>query len=160
MRDADKQYLADHYYDFFAIAYAIMQNEEEAKDAVQEALATTMAAPLVRNVHSYCAKVLRNYCCDRLKENYVLIDTFDDRAMDTSTDTMHERRISLLRRLKAQLPAETTMLLDLHYERGMTMAQIAEMTGKPQHWVKRRIMKSLHQLRENIMYEESRIKEI
>ena len=59
MHDDDKQYLADHYYDYLSMARTLLRNDEEAKDAVQEALAATMASLWVTNVHSYCCKVLR-----------------------------------------------------------------------------------------------------
>lgn len=155
MHDADKQYLADHYYDYLTIALKLLNDEDEARDAVQEAMASTMAMPWVKDVHRYCCKVLRNYCWDRLKEEYIVAAPPTTLAAE-EPDLQYERRIELLTELKAQLPAATAALLDMHYREGMTLREMALRLGRPEMWVKKKIMKALRQLKEEIIYEESK----
>lgn len=160
MHDADKQYLADHYYDFLAIALRILQSEEDARDAVQEALALTMARPWVNDAYSYCCKVVRNQCWDRLKERYIVRESQEIVDETDEPDTVYERRIELLRKLKGQLPQETVLLLDMHYGRGLTIEEMAESTGRTQTWVRKKIVKALHRLRAEILNEETKQNEI
>ena len=159
MHDDDKQYLADHYYDYLSMARTLLRNDEEAKDAVQEALAATMASLWVTNVHSYCCKVLRNYCRDRMRDDYLVADLMGD-LPDEQPDAFHERRLTLLNRFKGLLPYEMAQLLDLHYGQGLTINEVAAKVGKSQAWVKKRIMKSLRQLKEDILNEEYKLDKI
>ena len=41
MRERDKQMLADHYLDFYQMAYTILHEEADVEDAVQDALTDT-----------------------------------------------------------------------------------------------------------------------
>lgn len=156
MHDADKQYLTDRYYDFFTTALMLLRNEEEAKDAVQEALAKTMALPWTGDPYKYCCRVLRNYCCDRLKERYIVAE-FPDLTDESDADPVFERRLELLPQLKKQLPKETVLLLDLHYGMGMTLKETADMTGMTEGRVKKKIIKALRKLKAGILYEESKL---
>ena len=155
MRDADKQYLADHYYDFLLMALKLLQNEDEARDAVQEAMASTMAMPWVQDVHRYCCRALRNCCWDRLKENYTVAN-LPDTLQDESRDPNLERRIELLNKYKGQLPKEAIEVLDLRFGRDMKLDEIAKETGMSKGWVKKQLEKSLRKLKKNIINEESK----
>lgn len=156
MRDADKQYLADHYYDFLKLALKILGNEEDARDAVQEAFARTMALPWVNDVHRYCIQVLRNQCWDRLRERYTIAEP-SERLVDEEPNWQYERRIELLRKIKGQMPADIVAMLDLHYGKGLTVSETAAVTGHSETWVKKKISKTLRQLRQSILYEESKL---
>lgn len=159
MHDADKQYLADHYYDFLTIALRLLGDEEEARDAVQEALASTMAMPWVRDAYRYCCRTLRNYCRDRFKERYIVAEP-SELIADEGSDLQYKRRLELLIRLKGKLPTETVMLLDMRFVKGMTLKEVAATTGKTETWVRKKMTKTLHQLKEDIIYEESKQEEI
>ena len=43
MRERDKQMLADHYLDFYQMAYTLLHNKEDVEDAVHDALVDTMS---------------------------------------------------------------------------------------------------------------------
>ena len=62
MRERDKQMLADHYLDFYQMAYTILHEEADVEDAVQDALTDTMSQPFVRDPYGYCCRVLKNKC--------------------------------------------------------------------------------------------------
>lgn len=159
MRDADKQYLVNHYYDYFRMALTILKDQEDAKDAVQEALAQTMSRTFVRDVHAYCIKVLRNCCTNRLRERYRLQETAVD-IVDEEPDMQYEQRILLMNRVKRQLPKESRRLLDMHYEKGLTVDEIASVLGKKHNWVKKKLQVILGEMREEMIKEESKQKDI
>jgi len=159
MHDADKQYLADHYYDFLTIALGILHDEEEARDAVQEALASTMAMPWVRDAYRYCCRSLKNYCWDRLKERYIVAEPARTMVAE-EPDYQYERRLELLNRLKGKLPTEMAKLLDMRFAKGMTVKEIAAATGRTETWVRKKMNKTLLGLKEDILYEESKLGEI
>lgn len=153
MRDADKQYLAQHYYDYFRIALAILQDTEEAKDAVQEALAETMSRTLLRDANAYCRKVLRNYCTDRLKERYQLLEITEELKSE-EPDSLHEERLRLMNKVRSQLSEKDIELLDMLFEQGMTIEEVATTTGRTYTWVKRHKHQVLVRMRKLIIYEE------
>ena len=158
MQDADKAYLAEHYYDFFTIALSMMRDAEEARDAVQEALAITMSKPFVRDVHAYCCRVVRNCCMNRIREHYVVSEPPLDLKSE-EPNTAQERRIALMNKMKSRLPRESIMLLDMHYEQALTIDEMAVVLGKSRPWIKKRLCLILKRLREEILNEELKNKE-
>ena len=63
MRESDKQMLADHYLDFYQMAYSVLHNKEDVEDVVQESLAVTMAHTWVkRNYSAKGTTVCGNNC--------------------------------------------------------------------------------------------------
>ena len=128
MRDADKQMLADHYLDFYRMAYSILQNKADVEDAVQEALVETMTRPLVGDPYRYCIVVLRNLCIRmRSTNNEILVDNMAD-IPDTGSG-VDSRRVQRVRELLDALPKRLRVILRLHYEKGLSKAQIARKLG-------------------------------
>jgi len=127
MRECDKQMLADHYLDFYQMAYALLRNETDVEDAVQDALVETMSQPFVKNPYNYCSKVLKNKCLKMLKKNtYILTEHLPD--LPDTPNNLDEQRMQTLWNYKEQLPKRIREILDLYYIKGYTRQQISELT--------------------------------
>lgn len=149
MRETDKQMLADHYLDFYRIAYSVLRNSSDVEDAVQEALTITMSRPLVLHPYEYCVSVLRGECAKILSRNlYVLMEQIPDMA---ETDSPGKRRVDQLRAMVDELPQRIVELFDLYYAKGMTYHQIAIQKGISESMVKKLIYRGHERLRQQIL---------
>ena len=148
MRESDKQMLADHYLDFYQMAYSVLHNKEDVEDVVQEALAITMAHTWVTNPYKYCVKVLRHNCYKLKKKNYILTDRLPD--MPIESDGVDEQRLQTLWKLKSKLPKHMGKLFDLHYVNGYTYEEISATTGISLSMVKKLFKKGHDQLRKQM----------
>lgn len=149
MRDKDKQILVDHYIDFYRIAYAMLRNQSDVEDAVQEALTLTMSRPFVRHPYQYCVSTVKSCCAKILSRNvYSFIEQYPDMSQD---DDPFESRVGKLRELVDLLPQRIAELLELYYARGMTYAEIADAKGISESLVKKLIYRGHKQLRQQIL---------
>ena len=63
MKRAEKrQLLVDHYLDYYSVAMAILKDDDDAREAVQEGLVKTMMQRHVKDVNGYCVSVVKNNC--------------------------------------------------------------------------------------------------
>lgn len=141
MREKDCQQLAEHYLDLYSIAYALLNNPTDTEDAVQEALTRTMSQIWLKEPYTYCCRVLKNYCYETLRQkNRLLLGGVPDQAIEENPPN-NDQLYDQLEQLTDNLPEETRMLLNLHYEEGYTMPAIAEKTGLTISQVKKRFSK-------------------
>lgn len=149
MLERDKQMLADHYLDLYRTAYALLKNESDVEDAVQEALAQTMSHVWVNNPYNYCIKVLQNYCYRLLSRKIeILTDNLPEQPIEKGID---ENRLQQLTELKEQLPKRIQDILDMYYVKGYTKAMIVEETGMSMSMVKKLIHKGHSRLRQQMI---------
>lgn len=149
MREQDKQLLAEHYLDFYRMAYSLLRNEADTEDVVQEALAATMARPFVAKPYNYCVKTLYNRCYRMLsRRDYSLPDQIPDIVAEDDGKELMEYRLKQLQRLKGQLPARIVEILDLYYVCGLTQAQIAQHKGMSESLVKKLFYRGHKRLRQ------------
>lgn len=135
MRESDKQMLADHYLDFYRIAFSILHNKADVEDVVQDALVETMTSPFVVNPINYCTRVLKNNCIKLLKrEHYVLVEQLPEIPDSGGLD---EERMQVLWNYKNSLPERIRIIFDLYYEQGYSRHKIAEITNTPMPTVKK-----------------------
>ena len=150
MQERDKQMLADHYLDFYQIAYTILHEETDVEDAVQDALTDTMSQPFVRDPYGYCCRVLKNKCYKMLKRNtYILTETLPD--LPDTPSTIDEERLHTLWKYKERLPARIKEVFDLYYEKGYTRNEIAEITNTPLPTLKKLFNKGHKRLKKQMI---------
>lgn len=130
MQESDKQMLADHYLDFYRIAYSLLHNETDVEDVVQDALVETMTQPFVRDPYHYCAKVVTNNCVKLLKRNRLLL-TNDLPDIPYTEDSKDEQLMKTLWEYKDNLPNRMREAFDLYYEKGYSKQEISRMTNTP-----------------------------
>lgn len=155
MRESDRHILADHYLDLYRMAYGILHNQSEAEDAVQEALARTLARPMVQHPLHYCMKVLHHYCIDKLRDECMLTDKMDkldvaDAAEDTATQQLLKVRLEMLDEARKYLPQRTNQLLDMHYVEGLSIQEISEQSGVSIVVVRKLFKRAYRQMRKRI----------
>lgn len=149
MLERDKQMLADHYLDFYQMAYTVLHNKEDVEDVVQESLAVTMSQIWVKNPYNYCVKVLRHNCYKVMKrKGYILTEKLPD--MPDVNDGVDEQRLQTLWKLKNQLPERISKLFDLHYVRGYTQEEISQLTGISVAMIKKLFNKGHERLRKQM----------
>lgn len=159
MREADKQMLADHYLDFYRMAFSILQNETDVEDAVQEALVETMTRHLWGDPYKYCVAVLRNICVRmKLKGNEVLLDNMLD--VPTPEADVDNRRLQRLGELLDALPKRIKEILYLYYEDGYSKAEIARQKGISVTMVKKLFKRGQDTLKKQLIEMEINDKDI
>lgn len=159
MQDADKQMLADHYLDLYQMAFAILQNEADVEDAVQEALVVTMTRQLWGDPYKYCVAVLRNICLGMKRRSIeVLLDEMPERT--APVPDINSKRLQRLRELMDALPKRINEILTLYYEKGYSKAEIARMKGVSVSMVKKLFKKGHDTLREQLLEIEMNDKDI
>ncbi|MCQ2274029.1 MAG: RNA polymerase sigma factor [Bacteroidales bacterium] len=149
MRDEDKQMLADHYLDFYRMAFAVLRNESDVEDAVQEALARTMSRPFVSNPYQYCVQSLFN-CCSaiRRKKKYLSFDQLAETYSEQ--ESAPDYRLAVLQDLQNQLSPRIAHVFQLHYNQGLTVVQIAEKLNVSPSMIKKLMQKGHNQLRKEL----------
>ena len=152
MREADKQMLADHYLDFYQIAFSILHNETDVEDAVQEALAITMFRSLTGDPSAYCIRVVRNTALKmRRKSPEVLLEQMIEVPEPEPEPDHTSRRLELLSSLREKLPKRIRNVLYLYYEKGLSKAQIAQHEGISESMVKKLFYKGHRRLKRKII---------
>lgn len=158
MRESDKQMLADHYLDFYQMAYTLLHNKADVEDAVHDALVETMSNPLVTNPYQYCSKVVRNNCRKLLrKEGYMLVEQLPD--IPAPEDHLDEERLRMLWDYKNTLPDRIREIFDLYYEQGYSRHKIAEVTNTPMPTLKKLFRKGHERLKKMMKEHEKQPKE-
>ena len=128
--------LADHYLDLYQMAFAILRNETDSEDAVQEALVVTMTRQLWGDPYKYCVAVLRNICKRmKLRNREVLLDNMLD--IPAPEVDVNNKRLQRLGELIDLLPKRIKEILYLYYEKGYSKAEIAKQKGISETMVKK-----------------------
>ena len=156
MRDSDKQILADHYLDFYQMAYSILGNETDVEDAVHDALVETMSKTFVNDPYRYCSKVLRNKCIRMLRRSKYILTEHLPEIPDTG-DGVDEARLKRLWGYKDNLPERMRTVFDLYYEKGLSHSEISEQTNISLSSLKKLFSKGYKRLREQMIENEKKV---
>lgn len=148
MKRADKrQLLVDHYLDFFSVAMAILKDEDDAREAVQEAVVKTMLQLRVKDVCGYCVCVVKNECLAMIKRRRR--HTSVDELMMV-TDYEHEELLRIVAEKKEELSEVAKAVVELHDEEGYTLSEVAGMIQMSVSTVKRILANAHYELRKKI----------
>lgn len=128
------QQLAAHYLDFYSRAVAILDDDEDAKDAVQEAVVKTLVARGVRDVVGYCSRTTLHECFNTLRRRQRYTRLEDARLL-TSYD--EDRLMEMVRESKRSLLPVEQRLVELHYEDGLPIVRVAAIMDVSVSTVKR-----------------------
>lgn len=123
MKGADKrQQLVDHYLDFYSLALSMLHDEDDACDAVQEALVRTLVRPLVNNPVSYCYQSVRHIAIDIMRRRLRTTDLGEtDGAVDPEQEMLHEHVGEAFK----SLPRKIRQAVELHDIDGYTFNEVA-----------------------------------
>jgi RNA polymerase sigma-70 factor (ECF subfamily) len=148
MKRAEKrQLLVDHYLDFYNVAMAILRDDDDAREAVQEALVKTMTQLGVKDVCKYCARVVRNNSLAILKRRSRQV-SLDEVMLVTNYE--HEDLLRLVAEKKAELSNVARAIVEMHDEDGYTLSEVAGMVQMSVSTVKRILAQAHYELRKKI----------
>ena len=142
-----RRQLQDRYLDFFSVAMSILKDEDEARDAVQEALTRTMTKLILKEPCNFCMRTLKHLCIDTLRHRNRLVEV--DETM-LATDPEHEELLELVRRKKEELGEMARMVLELHDEDGHTLKEVAGMLEVSPSTVKRILYDARNEMRRKL----------
>ena len=152
MKAARKRHiLEEHYLDFYSRAVSILNDEDDAKDAVQEAVVRTLVKVGVRDMVAYCYRATEHECINILRyrsrlQEYDELTTPDSHPQDTSLKRQLNECRSLL------LPMERRVL-ELRRDYGYTIKETAERVSLSAATVKRLQASAEKKLKYNMTHE-------
>lgn len=150
-RAETRQQLVDHYLDYYALAKAMLDDDDDARDAVQEALARTMAMPLLKKPVEYCYQTVRRVAVDMLRYRMRTRSIEEYELPDESAEG--DRYAMLLERvwlLREGMPSATKALLKLRYEKGLSYTELEKLTGLSAITIRRRLKEAKRMMKEQL----------
>lgn len=147
MKSARKRHiLEEHYLDFYSRAVAILNDEDDAKDAVQEAVVKTLVRIGVRDMVAYCFRATENECINILRHRRRLMQ-LDTQVVDNSNEEQNLKRH--LRECKTLLLPLERRVYELRREHGYTIAETAGLVSVSPATVKRLLATAEKKLKNN-----------
>jgi RNA polymerase sigma-70 factor (ECF subfamily) len=123
----------------YKVAYLLLGNEDDAKDAVQDAYIKLWnkrdSLNDIDNVQAYCVTLVRNLCLDHHRAAHLeVIDKPPEELPLSSCDEAsgnieRQQTAQLLRQCMARLPAQQQQVIQLRDINGCSMQEIEKATG-------------------------------
>lgn len=138
----------------YRTAVSLLNNREDAEDAIQEALYTaykkrhTLRSP--EKFKPWLLKILTNAAYDILRRRRPVISLEDAGPLASEPDPI--RNLALAQAV-AQLPPDYRQVVNLFYYEDLSIRQIAEITGYEENVIKTRLFRARQRLR--VLLEES-----
>ena len=149
MNRAKKQLLlTEHYLDFYSQAVAILDDEDDAKDAVQEAVVKTLVHLGVRDPVSYCHRATVNECFSILRRKRRLVRLGEIKELVSyHIDEVQQ----MVNESKEALNPLERVVLEFHHEDDCTIAQLSAIMGVSVATVKRLLSGAEKKMRKNLI---------
>ena len=133
----------------YRLAYSVLQNREEALDAVQAAACRALERQdSLRDpgaVKTWFTRILMNACNDTLRQRGRVVP-FPEEGPEPGREDPEPPDESLARRVDA-LPAEVGTVIKLRFYEELTLKEIGQVTGQNLSTVKSRLYAGLKKLR-------------
>ena len=150
MKSARKRHiLEEHYLDFYSRAVSILDDEDDAKDAVQEAVVKTLVSIGVRDMVAYCFRATEHECINILRRRLRLMK-LDEDIMESPSD---RERLRELRECRDLLLPMERRVFELRRDHGYTNVETAGRTGVSVATVKRLLASAEKKLVYNMRHE-------
>lgn len=120
---AKRQLLADHYLDFYTLAMAMLHDEDDACDAVQEALVSTLTRPIDTNPLNYCLQTVRHEAVNIMRRRIQLSEL---KESDIVEDPDRKELLEYVGSVHRSLPKKMRMMVELHDIDGYTLVEVAK----------------------------------
>lgn len=151
MKTARKRHiLEEHYLDFYSRAVDILDDEDDAKDAVQEAVVKTLVRLGVRDMVAYCFRATENECIDILRRRRRLT-AYDEQLVDNRSE--EGRLHTELKEVKSLLLPMERRIYELRREHGYTIVETAARLGLSGSTVKRLLADAEKKITYNMTHE-------
>ena len=137
----------------YHIAYALMQNDADAQDAVQDSIEQAYVSLDTLRERSkfkpWIIRILKNACYQILREKKRVIP-FDD-LPDTGTEPFDALD---LKAAFSRLSPESRLAVTLYYYEGYRISEIAVLLNEPEGTVKSRLSRARKALRQDLTDQE------
>lgn len=133
-----KRLILPHYRSMYRVALAIIGNEDDAQDAVQETITRLWSKRNslgdIDNHEAYCILVTKRQCIDMIRRSNRSYNTLDEAAhIDDQHDTMQSimstDKLNLVKSLISMLPKQQRQVLELRAFADCSMDEIEQITG-------------------------------
>ena len=149
MKTATKQrILTEHYLEYFNRAVAILEDEQDAKDAVQEAVVQTLVRVGVRNPHAYCHRATVNQCISTLRRRKHMV-RYEEIMTLTRYD--EENIVKMVEEGKEALKPLERTALEYYHEDGQSLRKVAAIMGVSMSTVRRLLAHGEKVMREKLI---------
>lgn len=143
------EFLIDNQARFYRLAYSVLQDREDALDAVQTAVCRCLERQdSLRDtgaVKTWFTRILMNACTDILRRRGRVVP-FPEEGPELGREDPEPSDDSLARRVDA-LPREVGTVIKLRFYEELTLKEIGEVTGQNLSTVKSRLYAGLKKLR-------------
>ena len=146
----------DNYPHMYRMAFSLVENADDAKDAVHQVFAQIWRGkPQISedSIRGYLLAATRNQCLHMLRSRQLQRKMEEELQRETE-ETLSEEREELLQQLRQvindNLTEQDRRVLQLHYEDEMTYAETASVLGISASAVNKHITRSLARIRETL----------
>lgn len=151
MKTARKRHiLEEHYLDFYRRALDILDDEDDAKDAVQEAVVKTLVRMGVRDMVAYCFRATEHECIDMLRRRKRLM-AYDETTIPEEQENGRLRRE--IRDCKELLMPMERRIYELRREHGYSIAETVAKTTLSASSVKRLLASAEEKMKYNMTHD-------
>ena len=151
MKAARKRHiLEEHYLDFYSRAVAILNDEDDAKDAVQEAVVKTLVSVGVHDMVAYCYRATEHECINILRHKSKLTQYDEQTVEDRHEDDSLKRQLRECRQML--LPMERRVL-ELRRDHGYSISETATRVSVSPATVKRLLASAENKIIYNMQHE-------
>jgi RNA polymerase sigma-70 factor (ECF subfamily) len=148
----------------FRFAFRLLQNVQEAEDAVQDVMAGVWVKrdqwSQWNSVEAYCMTATRNNCLDRLRKKK-LVSMQEESALQISSSdkdpfekTMGKEIVHRIKKCMEDLPENQQMVVRLREMDGFSYNEIADILGMSMEQVKINLFRGRNALKKLIIKEE------
>lgn len=143
----DTDRLVGSYSQYLNLAKKLLQNEEDAKDVVQDAVLACLELKHVKDPVHYCMRSVRNRCFSLLRKRHTLTpfevsETWNQTAQDYFRRVTLEEKLNKLRLLKEKLNEYDRAVIGLYFEDKRSMEEVAQLTGRSKATINRIISRT------------------
>ncbi len=135
----------------YRLAFGLLHNEEDASDALQEALCTGYekldTLREASRFRPWMMKITANAAYDILRQRHTLVSLDEVEEMAQREDTVSRTDCISLKEAVDSLPSEYQTVVILFYYEDMTARQISEIIGVSEGLVRTRLSRARQMLR-------------
>ena len=146
----------DNYPHMYRMAFSLVENADDAKDAVHQVFAQIWRGkPQISedSIRGYLLAATRNQCLHMLRSRQLQRKMEEELQRETE-ETLNEEREELLQQLRQvindNLTEQDRRVLQLHYEDEMTYQETASVLGISASAVNKHITRSLFKIRKTL----------
>lgn len=156
-KQAFEEIIMEHIDYFYRIAYVILKNEEDASDAVSNAVlkAYTKIKQLKKEefFKTWITKILKNECYDIIRKNKKITYIEEYRQENLNYSEENEHKIDVKKAIN-MLNDELREIVSLYYVQDESIQSISEILNIPQGTVKSRLSRARNEIAKILNYKE------